>query len=189
MREQTPHEYARHILNRAHALAETAARHSRQHSPPPGTLLSARLAPDMLSLERQFQILIDGIHGGMTRMAGHQPPQPEDPAYAVFNRGDDSDFTEPAEDFDTIGQRIQTCMKQINQLPSFTIEQLAERTIDVQWKGTIRRFNGQQFLLYYVIPNAFFHLSMAYAILRQQGLPLGKQDFEGPACYKTIHSL
>lgn len=186
MHDHPTNGYAQRLLTRAQALAEAAEQHVSLHALTAGDLLASRLAPDMLNLERQFQILVDGVRGGMTRLAGLHPPEPEDPAFAVFNRGDDRDFAEPAESFEVVIGRIKACKASIAALPPFPLEELAERTIDVQWRGTIRRFDGQNFLMHYVIPNAFFHLSMAYAILRHQGLPLGKQDFEGPASYEVI---
>ncbi|GGX42893.1 DUF1993 family protein [Saccharospirillum salsuginis] len=177
------------VLNRARVLAVKAATHCHRQNLDPVDLLNARLAPDMLNLDRQFQILTSGARGSVIRLAGGSPPTPEAPDYAVFNRGDERDFREPARDFDTIESDLKRALRDLERHsaePDFDVE---TRPIDVQWRGRIRRFNAPDFVMRYVIPNLYFHLSMIHALLRHQGVPLGKADFEGPPSYRIVSAI
>lgn len=177
------------ILGRARVLADQAATHARERNLDPSDLLNARLAPDMLNLERQFQILTSGARGSVVRLAGGSPLHPEAPDYAVFNRGDERDFLEPARDFATIESDLKRCLWDLEQhRPEQDID-FETRRIDVQWRGRIRRFNASDFAMRYVIPNLYFHLSMIHALLRHQGVPLGKADFEGPPSYRIVSAI
>jgi len=174
------------VLNRARVLADKAAHHARHRNLNPTDLLNARLAPDMLNLERQFQILTSGARGSVLRLEGRLPPTQEDPDYAVFNRGDDRDFREPAPDFETIVADLRRCLTDLERpTPDQNIKG-ETRPIDIQWQGRIRRFSAPDFVMRYVIPNLYFHLSMTHALLRHQGVPLGKADFEGPPSYRIV---
>ena len=189
----TLHTFARDsaasVLNRARVLTDKAATHSRELNLDPVDLLNSRLAPDMLNLERQFQILTSGARGSVIRLAGGSPPFPEAPDYAVFNRGDEGDFLEPARDFETVDSELERCLRDLEQhRPEPDIDDCPHQ-IDVQWRGRIRRFNAADFVMRYVIPNLYFHLSMIHALLRHQGVPVGKADFEGPPSYRIVSAI
>ena len=126
------------------------------------TLLSARLAPDMFALPRQIQIATDGAKGS-ARLAGI-----EIPAFA------DEEVT-----FDDLKQRI---AKTIAFLQTITPEQIdgsEERVINLKAGQREMTFSGQDFLLGFVLPNFFFHVTVAYSLLRHGGVTIGKLDYLG----------
>ena len=55
-----------------------------------------------------------------------------------------------------------------------------ERTVELPWRGGTKSFRGDRFLIEFALPNFFFHLTLAYAIVRREGVPLEKGDFMGP---------
>ncbi len=146
-------------------------------------LLNLRLAPDMFPLARQIQIAIDGARGCVLRLEGREPPQPEAFDYAVFNRGDDSVFHPDAQSFAELISRLDTVCRMLSRIRPNAMK--PPQTIVLQMYGRTRIFAVQNFLVGYVLPNFYFHLSIAYAILRHAGVPLGKQDFEGEPVYTS----
>jgi len=129
----------------------------------PQVFINARLAPDMLPLTRQVQIMSDQAKGGASRLAGQEPPKWPD---------DEKSFAD-------LHARI---AKTIDHLKSFKPEQFegAEtRSIELKLPNRTFTFTGQSYLLNFVVPNFYFHYTTAYAILRHNGVPIGKTDFLG----------
>lgn len=138
------------------ALADAAARKYA-----PAVLLQARLAPDMFTFTRQVQIATDHAKGAPSRLAGVEVPKYED--------------TETT--FEELRARVQ---KTRDYLATFTPAQIDgsdARTIVIKAGGHELTYIGQDYLLQFVLPNFFFHYSMAYAILRHNGVPVGKIDY------------
>jgi hypothetical protein len=130
----------------------------------PDVLLQQRLIVDMLPLLRQVQIATDMAKNGCARLAGVDPlPFPDDET-----------------DFAGLYARLDRC---IDYLRGFTAEQLdgsETRTVSFSTRASGElRFQGDDYLRSYLLPNLFFHCSIAYAILRANGVPLGKLDFLG----------
>ncbi len=130
----------------------------------PAALLQARLAPDMFTLPRQVQVACDFAKSVSARLAGVAVP--------VF---DDSEV-----DFADLQARITRTLDFINSLTPAQFEGSAEREIITQ-AGTPKekRFSGQSYLLNYGLPHFFFHTTTAYAILRHNGMDVGKKDYVG----------
>jgi hypothetical protein len=129
----------------------------------PSVLINARLAPDMFALARQVQIATDGVKGFAARVAGIDIP-----SYA------DTEAT-----FPELQERI---AKTITFLKTFRADQIdgsEERTVTLKIAGKERSFAGQGYLLNFVLPNLYFHIAAAYAILRHNGVEIGKMDFLG----------
>jgi hypothetical protein len=127
-------------------------------------LLDARLAPDMYPLIRQVQIATDMSKGAGARLAGMPVPQ-----YA------DDETT-----FEALEQRL---LKTIAFLESILPEQLdgaESRHIEFMVRDSKREFVGLDYLLRWVQPNVYFHITTTYNLLRQHGVELGKHDFLGP---------
>lgn len=127
-------------------------------------LLQARLFPDMFALTRQVQIAADFARGITSRLAG-------------------VDIPKYADNEQTFADLHELLAKTLAYLDSFTPEQIngqEEREI-ITRPGTPkeRRFNGQDYLLSYGIPQFFFHVSTSYAILRHSGIAVGKRDYMG----------
>lgn len=126
-------------------------------------LLGARLYPDMFPLTKQIQIASDVARRGVARLAGSEAPKIED---------NESSFPE------LIGRLKET----ITYLKSFTLEQIEgteTKSISLPVKEETLTFDGQSYLLYFVLPNVYFHVTTAYDILRHCGVELGKRDYLG----------
>lgn len=145
------------ILGKAVAYAE-----SRKIDP--AVLLQSRLYPDMLPLLRQVQIACDFAKGVCSRLAGAEVPA-----------HDDTEQT-----FADLQQRIAKTLAVIESLTPAQFEGSEQREIVLR-PGTPkeRKMDGQSYLLAYGLPQFFFHVNMAYALLRHNGLEIGKKDYMG----------
>jgi hypothetical protein len=128
-------------------------------------LLNARLFPDMFPLSRQVQIACDIPKRGAARLAGREPPETPD--------------TETS--FEALIDRVRGTIEFLNGLDPQAIEGSEEKTIVIKVGGKETTFKGLPFLLTFVLPNLYFHITTAYNILRHNGVTLGKRDFLGPA--------
>lgn len=131
----------------------------------PQVLLQARLAPDMFALVRQVQIVTDNAKGAPARLAGLKPPVFED--------------TETS--FAELKTRLHKTLTFLDGLKPAQIDGSEARDIVLKLGPREVPFKGLDYLLGFAIPNTFFHYSMSYAILRHNGLDLGKPDFLGPS--------
>jgi hypothetical protein len=129
----------------------------------PAVLLQARLYPNMFPLLRQVQIATDFAKGATARLAGGEPPE-----YA------DTDAS-----FGDLIARIDRTLEFVATFSVASIDGQELRTISLKRGGQVRTFEGQPYLLSYVLPNFYFHATTAYAILRHNGIELGKKDFIG----------
>jgi hypothetical protein len=145
-------------------------------------VLGWRLAPDMFDFGRQMVVAADGARGAAARLAGVDPEPADDPAHAVFNRGGDRDFHEPAT-LAGLGRYVQDAIEGLERIAPDRLDGPADRPIVVAMGGRTRIFEAGPFLDAYVLPNLHFHVSIAYAILRHHGVGLGKADYEGPPVY------
>jgi hypothetical protein len=129
---------------------------------PEADLLAARLAPDMHPLPRQYQMASDSAKGAIARLAGIEPPAMPD--------------TETS--FAELKARCDKTIAFINGVDPAAIAAGATRDVVLKFgNGMGYRFKGADFLTGFAIPNFMFHAGMAYAILRAQGVTLGKADF------------
>ncbi|AYQ28902.1 MULTISPECIES: DUF1993 family protein [unclassified Polaromonas] len=130
----------------------------------PNALLQARLFPDMFPLLRQVQVATDFAKSVSARLAGVEVPKIEDK---------ETTFAE-------LQARIDTILAFIEGLDAGKFDDAAVREIVTQ-AGTPKekRFTGQSYLLNYGLPHFFFHTTTAYAILRHNGVEVGKKDYIG----------
>ena len=127
-------------------------------------LLHARLAPDQYDLIRQIQIACDTAKLGVARLAGAENDVPYH---------DDKEQT-----LAEVRTRIEQVIAYLGRFTAKDFEATAERVItQSRWKG--KTLTGEEFLIHHVIPNFYFHISTAYAILRHNGVALGKRVFTG----------
>lgn len=129
----------------------------------PEVLLSARLAPDMFPLTRQVQIASDGAKGGVARLAGIEVPS----------------WPDEEKTFSELQDRITRTLDFIEGAPREAIEAGADRAISLKLRAGELHFQGRDFLMSFVLPNFYFHVTTAYAILRHNGVELTKRDFLG----------
>ncbi|NNF66592.1 MAG: DUF1993 domain-containing protein [Gammaproteobacteria bacterium] len=143
-------------------LAKATA-HAEKHDIDPVVLLESRLYPDMFPLTRQVQIATDIAVRGVCRLAGDEPVSMPD--------------TEKS--FAQLSQRIAKAVAAIEAYQPQQIDGSEDRSIQLQLRSGEMNFTGQQFLLSFVLPNLYFHITTTYAILRHNGVSLGKADFLG----------
>jgi hypothetical protein len=129
----------------------------------PAELLEARLAPDMFPLSRQVQIATDGAKGGVARLAGLEAPS----------------FADIETSFEELQERIAKTIAFIESISADQVDGSEARRINMKAGGHELTFQGQPYLLSFVLPNFLFHVTTAYAILRHKGVTLEKRDFLG----------
>ncbi|HVR82402.1 MAG TPA: DUF1993 domain-containing protein [Luteimonas sp.] len=130
----------------------------------PEVLLQTRLVPDMFPLLRQVQIATDLAKNGSARLAGVE---------LLAFPDDETSFAQ-------LYARIERALDYIKAFTPEQIDGSEARPVSFMTRNNGEmKFDGQTYLLHFVLPNLFFHSSTAYAILRNAGVPLGKADFIG----------
>jgi len=152
-------------LGNLSAILEKAAAHAESRKIDPLVFINARLAPDMFPLSRQVQAACDAAKGCAARLAGVEVPRFED--------------TETS--FPELQARIAKTVAFIQDVKAAQVDASEDRTITLKLRGRDVTFSGRDYLLNFVLPNFFFHATTAYAILRHNGLEIGKTDFLGRA--------
>ena len=152
-----------HMLGNLSKILDKAAAHAEAKKIDPAVFINARLAPDMYPLSRQVQIATDMAKGCAARLSGI-----EIPSYA------DTEST-----FPELQARIAKTVAFLQSVSAEQINGSEERTVILKMHGRESAFLGQPYLLNYVLPNVYFHITIAYAILRHNGLEIGKRDFVG----------
>jgi hypothetical protein len=129
----------------------------------PAVLIAARLAPDMHPLSRQVQIASDSAKGAAARLAGAEVPS----------------FADTETTFPELQARIARTIDFLQTLKAEQFEGAEAKTITLPSPGGEMKFSGQDFLFGFALPNFFFHVTIAHAILRHNGVPIGKMDYLG----------
>lgn len=152
------------MLGGLSGVLRKAEAHAAERKIEPNALLQARLYPDMFPLLRQVQVAADFAKSVSARLAGVEVPKMED-----------SELT-----FADLQARIAKTLAFIGGLAAADIDVASDRQIVTQ-AGTPKEkiFTGQSYLLNYGLPHFFFHTTTAYAILRHNGIEVGKKDYVG----------
>ena len=129
----------------------------------PAVFINARLAPDMLPLSRQVQIVSDTAKRCAAALAGETPPS----------------FADTETSFAELQERIAKTISYVQSVAADKIDGSEEREVMLKFPSGEMRFTGQQFLLHFSLPNLYFHVVAAYAILRHNGVAIGKMDYLG----------
>jgi hypothetical protein len=132
------------------------------------TLLSARLAPDQFSLVRQIQSSADQCKLTVARLTAKDPPKHAD--------------TEQT--FEELRKRLHSVIGYLDTFKPEDFDGAAERLIELPFFPEGKGMTGADYLFERQLPNVYFHTSMVYAILRHNGVDLGKNDFIGQVTYK-----
>jgi hypothetical protein len=146
------------------AILDKALAQAAERQIDPAALLDSRLAPDMFPLVRQVQLVTDHAKGASARLAGTEVPK----------------FADVETSFDELQQRLARVSEFVKGIDPGRIDGSEEREIVLTIGGQPRTFNGQTYLFNFALPNFYFHLTTAYAILRHNGIMIGKRDFLGP---------
>jgi uncharacterized protein len=153
------------LLTALSAILKKAEDHCAAKKIDPAVLVGGRLSPDMFALARQIQIATDHAKGAPARLAGKEVP-----SYA------DTETT-----FAELQARIAKTLAFIAAFKPAEIDGSEEKTITVTHGSNSSTFKGEEYLLHFAMPNFYFHVTMAYAILRHNGVEIGKRDFLGVA--------
>lgn len=152
-----------HSLHSLKSILEKAVAHGEARKFDPNVFVATRLYPDMLPLNRQVQIASDAAKGAAARLSGTEAPKFED------NEA-------------TMAELLARVGKTIDYLQSFKAEQFAgaeSRVITIKTPRSEFNFKAADFVRHWALPNFFFHVTTAYALLRHGGVELGKLDFLG----------
>lgn len=152
-----------HMLENLSAIMKKAQEHAEAKKIDPSVLINARLYPDMFPLSRQIQIVSDTVKGGAARLAGVEIPSFED-----------NETT-----FPQLQERIAKTISFLKTINASAIDGTEAKSIVVNARGKETTYVGQPFLINYVLPNLYFHTTVAYAILRHNGVEVGKKDYLG----------
>lgn len=153
----------RQMLASLAAILDKADAFATEKRIDPSVLLQARLYPDMLPLVRQVQIACDHAKGATARLSGAEPPK----------------FADEEKTFAEIKARIARTLDYISSVPAANVDGSESRAISLKVGSNQVELQGQSYLLGFALPNFFFHVTTAYAILRHNGLDIGKRDFLG----------
>lgn len=144
------------LLDKAEAFAE-------EKKIKPEILVNARLSPDMLSLAGQIQRLSDTAKGAASRLTGTDAPS----------------FPDDETTLADLRTRIAKTVSYLATVPESAFEGAEERAVVLKTRQQEVHFTGKDYLLTFALPNFYFHLTTAYAILRHNGVAVGKMDFLG----------
>jgi uncharacterized protein len=151
-------------LDALSAILDKAEAYSAAKKIDASVLLNTRLAPDMFSLLRQVQIATELAIRGGSRLAGMEPPPLEDTEKTVAE----------------LKARIAKTVAYLKGLDRKQIDASAEQELTFPLGPTNKgQMKGDDYLNHFLLPNFYFHLTAAYAILRHCGLDIGKRDFLG----------
>ncbi len=150
-------------LTNLKAILEKAAAHAQAHKIDDTVFVTARLYPNMLPLAKQIQIASDFARGTTARLAGVEPPAMEDNEKTLAD----------------LIARVDRTLDYVKPFTAAQIDGSEGKVITRQVRGQPRTFTGLNYLLQYALPNFYFHSATAYAILRHNGVEIGKADFLG----------
>ncbi len=152
------------MLNNMLTWLDKAETHAAAKKFETSVLLGARLAPDMLPFTKQIQIASDAAKFGVARLAGVEAP-----------KFDDTETT-----MAELRERIQKTIDYVQSVPAEKINGSEDRDISVPRRDGPVIVKGEPYLKNFVLPNFFFHVTTTYALLRHNGVELGKNDYLGP---------
>ncbi len=139
-----------------------AAAHAEAKKFDPANLLAARLAPDMLPLTRQVLIACDASKLCMARLAGMDAPKYEDNETTI----------------EQLRERIAKTIAFIDTVPADKVDGSEDKDITFPaGRDATRTMKGEAYLKHWALPNMFFHVTTAYALLRHNGVELGKSEY------------
>ena len=152
------------LLGQLDKWLDTAVAHAKSRSFDPNLFLGFRLAPDQFAFARQVQVACDTAKLAASRLTGKDAQTQADTEQTI----------------DELKARIAKTLAHVKSLDRAKIDAAADREITFPLgpvnKGSMK---GDDYLTHFVLPNFYFHLTAAYAILRHAGVEVGKRDFLG----------
>ena len=151
-----------HMLKNLSHILDKAAAHAEARKIDPTALTAARLFPDMLPFTRQVLIACDNAKNGVARVSGVEAPKFED---------NEATFAD-------LKARIQKTLDYLATVPAGALDGTEDKDVTFPaGRDSTRTMKAQAYLTTWVLPNFFFHVTTAYAILRHNGVELGKPDY------------
>jgi hypothetical protein len=141
---------------------ESAAAFAQKKSFDPNLFVGFRLAPDQFALARQVQSACDAVKLAASRLSGKEAPVHPDTEQTL----------------DELHARVRSVIAYLDGFSAKDFEGAAARVITLpRWEGKV--MTGADYFLEHAVPNFFFHLTHTYAILRHNGVDVGKRDYLG----------
>lgn len=157
------------ILPQVAGLVDKAEAHCRETGLPAEALLEARLAPDMWTFAKQVMCAVQHSAGAVAALrSGVTGP----------------DMSPPPGTFAALRQAVADAVAVLQAVQPGEIDEAVGRDVRFEFGSGKMEFESESYLLGFAVPNFYFHTTAAYAILRNQGLPLGKRDWLGPIRHK-----
>ena len=150
-------------LNNLSHVLDKAQAHIEAKKLDPKTLLEFRLYPDMLNMTRQVQIASDTAKGLVARLAGLDNPVHEDNEQSIAE----------------LQARLAKTVAFMHSVSAAQIDGTEDKAIVIKRGDKETHYKGMQFLLGHALPNVYFHSSITFAILRHNGVEIGKRDYLG----------
>lgn len=142
---------------------DAAGAHAKAKSFDPNVFLTQRLAPDQFAFTRQVQVACDTAKLGAARLCGKEAPKHADTEQSL----------------DELRERVKSVIAYLDGFSAADFEGAATRQVtQPRWEGKFML--GADYFLEHVLPNFYFHSTHVYAILRHNGVSVGKRDFLGP---------
>ncbi|HKX44464.1 MAG TPA: DUF1993 domain-containing protein [Burkholderiaceae bacterium] len=151
------------MFNNMNVWLDKAEAHAQAKKFDTANYLSARLAPDMLPFVRQIQMAADAAKFAVARLAGIDAPKFED---------NETSFAE-------LRERIAKTVAFVKSVSAEQIDGTEDKDIALPRRDGTLVIKGEPYLKHFVLPNFYFHMTTAYALLRHNGVELGKMDFLG----------
>lgn len=151
-------------LTNLSAILDKAESYGQAKKVDPKVIPQARLIVDMLPLSAQIQIACDHAKGAAARLAGLEVPKHEDTEATLAD----------------LKARVAKTLEFIKTIKPEQLQGAETREVILQFPQGSLKFTGLNYLTNFALPNFFFHVTMAYALLRKNGVELGKRDFLGP---------
>ncbi|MFS8974494.1 DUF1993 domain-containing protein [Cupriavidus necator] len=159
-------QQATQSVENLYALLDKAERYAQAQNFPVSELMASRLALDMQPFVYQVQSACDYLKGAAACLSGQTPPKHEDNEQTI----------------DEVRARIRKTIEFCRGVTAEQYQHAAEQHVRLSWAPG-KYLEGQDYLLQMTIPNLYFHLTVAYAILRHRGIDVGKMDFLGPISF------
>jgi hypothetical protein len=151
------------MLGNLSAILTKAEENAKARTIAPEVFMAARLAPDMLPLPRQVQIACDTAKRGVANLAGVEAPA----------------FPDTEANFAELRERIAKTIAFLQTIQPAQVDGSEDRAITLKMPSREVHFTGLSLLTHFSLPNVYFHIAAAYAILRHNGVALGKLDYLG----------
>lgn len=150
------------MLGHVSKWLDAAASHAQSKSFDPNVFVGLRLAPDQFAFSRQVQTACDTLKLGVARLSGKDAPSHPDTEQTL----------------DELRERVKSTLAFVEGFTAKDFEGAEKRVISQpRWEGKV--MSGGDYFIEHVLPNFFFHVTHVYAILRHNGVSLGKRDYLG----------